>query len=551
MSNTLFASTPETRIAAIDVGTNSIHMVVVAIDPLLKTFRIIAREKDTVRLGETGLKPQELSPEAISRAIPALRRCQDLALSFQVESILAAATSATREAPNGQAFLQQVKDELNLSIDLISGQEEARRIYLGVLSGMDLAVSPHLVIDIGGGSTELILAEREKIRYLSSTKVGAVRLTRSLITTDPISSSEFNNLIGYIRDQLKRPLEDIRDHLQPGEIPQLIGTSGTIETLATVYALETQGSVPSPLNGFPLPLDYLQDLVKRLAKRNYAERLEIAGLIDKRAEIILAGAVILQEVMKILQLPEVVICERALREGMIVDWMLSHRIIEDRLQYQDRVRERSTLKIARKYRVNLDYSRKVADFAVLLFDQTHGQLHHWGENERELLWCGAFLHNVGIFVSHSSHHKHSYYLIRHAELYGFTESEVEVMAQIARYHRKSKPKKKHEAFNALSKLHRDQVSQLSAILRIAVALDRRQVGAIATLDVKFDERDRRLSLGLSPKFPGDACELEVWNLNFRKDVFEEEFEVTVSATVLPSDSRTPTESDNISQLSRI
>ena len=517
-------------LAAIDVGTNSIHMVVVKIQPSIPAFTIIDKEKDTVRLGNRDPKTGELTPEAIERAMAALRRCCEIANSLHAEDIVAVATSAVREAPNGREFLKQVSKEIGLSINLISGPEEARRIYLGVLSGMEFNGQPHGIIDIGGGSTELILGDGREPRFLSSTKIGAVRLTSEFITTDPISSDEFTYLQAYIRGMLERPTDEIKSRLEPGEKLRLVGTSGTIECLAVVHAKEHLGMVPTPLNGYEMSLRDLQDIVNRLRKMDYKERLDTSGVSDRRAEIIVAGAMILQEAMSLLGAESVVICERALRDGVVVDWMLTHQLIENRLRYQDSVRYRSVMKIAQKYHVDLAYSERVAQFAQSLFDQTHGVLHSWGAVERELLWAAAILHNSGHFISHSSHHKHSYYLIRNGELLGFTETEVEVIANLARYHRKSAPKKKHENYrNLAGKHYRIMVDQLSALLRIAVALDRRQIGAIADITCEYDAEHSQFYLYLQPSQPDDQCELELWSIDYKKDCFESEFDVKLFA----------------------
>jgi exopolyphosphatase/guanosine-5'-triphosphate,3'-diphosphate pyrophosphatase len=247
---------------------------------------------------------------------------------------------------------------------------------------------------------------------------------------------------------------------------------------------------------------------------------------DKRAEIILPGALILLEAMTLLKMDSLTVCERSLREGVIVDWMLTHGFIEDRLRYQSSIRQRSTLKIAQKHHVNLDSAERIAGFVLTLFDRTQGLLHDWGLNERELLWSAAILHNCGIHISHSAHHKHSYYLIRNGELLGYTDTEVEIIANLARYHRQSAPKKKHDNYRNLpSKHHRKMVSQLSALLRLAVALDRRQVGAIAQLGCRYFPETQQLHLILHPNEPEDPCVLELWSLDQKKVVFEEEYDV--------------------------
>ncbi|HEY9747484.1 MAG TPA: Ppx/GppA phosphatase family protein [Allocoleopsis sp.] len=511
-------------LAAIDIGTNSIHMVVVRVQPTLPAFSIMAREKDTARLGDRDPETGDLTPAAMGRAIAALKRCKDIAATLNAEQIIAVATSAVREAPNGKDFVKQVEAEVGIIVNLISGQEEARRIYLGVLSGMEFANQPHVIIDIGGGSTELILGDGHEPRTLSSTKVGAVRLTAEYVTTDPISNAEFQYLQAYIRGMIERPVEELRAHLKPGEVPRLVGTSGTAETVAMLHAREKLGIIPDPLNGYQISLADLREIVARLRKLSFAERLTLPGISERRAEIILAGALILQETMAFLEIDSLTICERALREGVIVDWMLTHGLIEDRLRYQSSVRQRSVKRVARKYQVNLDYSQRIAAFATSLFDQTQGWLHCWGEEEKELLWAAAILHNCGHHVNHASHHKHSYYLIRNGDLLGYTEIEIETIANLARYHRKNSPKKKHETYrNLTSKKHRRVVEQLSALLRLAVALDRRQIGAVQQVRCDYRSEMKELYLWLQPTQPTDDCALEMWSVNYKKGAFETEF----------------------------
>lgn len=518
----------ERVIAAFDIGTNSIHMVIVKIDPSLPAFNIVAREKDTVRLGDRDPKTGNLTEDAMERAMSTLQRGQELARSFQAEEIVAVATSAVREAPNGREFIKTVRQELGLTISLISGQEEARRIYLGVLSAMEFNEKPHVIIDIGGGSTELILGNGQESRSLSSTKVGAVRLAQQYITTDPISNKELEFLRAYIRGSMERPVEELKAQLTPEETISLVGTSGTIECLATLHAKEKLNTNPNPLQGYGFTTKDLEDIVKLLASLDVKKRADLPGMSGRRAEIIIPGAMILLETMKMLEVDSITICERALREGVIVNWMLNHGLIEDRLRYQSSVRDRSVISIAQKYNVDLDYSQRVANFALSIFDQLQGVLHHWGSQERELLWVAAILHNCGFYISHAAHHKHSYYLIRHAELLGFTENELEIIANIARYHRKSKPKKKHENYQNLpDKTARKLVSEVSAILRLAIALDRRQIGAITSVHCHYNEEQKELHLELFPQDKNDDCALELWNLEHKKEIFENEYGVTV------------------------
>lgn len=520
-------------IAAIDIGTNSLHMVIVKIEAALPSFTMIAREKETVRLGDRNLITGELKPEIMNKAIACLGRFKTLAYSLGVTSIVAVATSAVRESPNGKEFLHQIETQVGLNVDLISGREEARRIYLGVLSGMEFNNQPHIIIDIGGGSTELILGDSEEPRSLTSTKIGAVRLTGELVKSDPITETEFKYLQAYARGMLERSVEEVQGKLKIGDSPRLIGTSGTIETIATIHAREKLGLVPSTLNGYQFSLQDLRTWVTRLRRMTNIERAAIPGMPEKRSEVILAGAVILQEAMTLLGLESLTVCERSLREGVIVDWMLTHGFIDNRLRFQSSIRQRSVLKTAKKYQTNLEHGDRVAAFALSIFDQTQAQIHNWGANQRQLLWAAAVLHNSGHHVSHSAHHKHSYYLIRNSELLGYNETEIEIIANIARYHRKSPPKKKHENYrNLLHKEHRTMVNQLSAMLRLAVALDRRQIGAISHIQCEYQPNFQEFKMLIFPSTIEDECGLEMWSLDYKKGVFEEEFGLKFVATLM-------------------
>lgn len=474
----------ERRVAAIDIGTNSIHLLIAAVDPALHTFRVLLAEKSTTRLGERDPITGDLGGDAIERAFLTLRHCRDLAQSYGVEQILTAATSAVREAPNGREVLQAIEDQLGLAVDLVSGPEEARLIYLGVLSGMALEQTPHIILDIGGGSTELILADGSDARVLTSTRIGAVRLQREFCQEDPLPPSRRSFLEAYIQGALDPAVTQVKQALQPGEKPMMVATSGTAMAMAALLA-EEESRPPLRLQGYRLTRSRLEGLLSRLISLPLEQRKQLPAINERRAEIIVPGALILNTAMAMLQLRELVVCERALREGLIVDWMLRQGLLDDRFAFQSTIRERTVLHLARTYGVDLKRAAQVSSFALSLYDQTRGWLHQDDGQGRLLLWAAAQLHACGQHINVSAYHKHTWYLIRHGELLGYSEAEHLMVAAIARYHRRSLPKKRHESWQLIvSREDRRTVNTMALLLRLAAALDRRPGQMVATVEAR-------------------------------------------------------------------
>jgi exopolyphosphatase/guanosine-5'-triphosphate,3'-diphosphate pyrophosphatase len=471
------------RVAAIDIGTNSIHLVIAAVDVGLTSFSVLHAEKDTARLGERDPDTGDLSLAAIERAFRSLRHDIELARSYGVEQIVTAATSAVREAPNGREFLQAVQEQLGLAVDLVSGPEEARLIYLGVLSGMAFGEQPHLIIDIGGGSTELVLADGRDARVLTSTRIGAVRLQREFCQQDPLPSQRRSFLKAYIQGALDPAVAQVRAALPPAESPVLVATSGTAMAMAALAAAE-DGKTPLKLQGYRLSRQRIDQLLARLLTLTPEQRRALPVINERRAEIIVPGALILQTAMAMLGCPELVVCDRALREGLIVDWMLRNHLLGDRFVYQSSIRRRTVLHQAQRFGVERERADWVAAHALSLYDQSRGLLHHDEGAGRELLWAAAQLHTCGKSINISAYHKHSWYLIRHGELLGYSQSEHLMVAAIARYHRRSLPKKRHEAWQLIE--GRDQrrtVASMALLLRLAAALDRRPAAVIDAIEV--------------------------------------------------------------------
>ena len=498
------------RVAAIDIGTNSIHLLIAAIDPELHSFRVELVEKSAARLGERDPDSGDLSDAAMERGFRTLRHCKELADSHGVEAIVTAATSAVREAPNGRDFLQSVQEQIGLPVDLISGPEEARLIYLGVLSSMAFGDQPHLILDIGGGSTELVLADGRDSRALTSTRVGAVRLQRDFITQDPLPQERRSFLTAFIQGSLEPAVMTVRRRLEPGEAPVMVATSGTAMAIGALAAAE-EDRPPLKLQGYRLSRQRVDQLVDRLVAMTPEQRRALPAINDRRAEIIVPGALILQTAMRMLAVEELVICDRALREGLIVDWMLRQGLLEDRFAYQSSIRQRTVRHQAQRFGVDLPRAERVAAFALSLYDQTQGELHGDAGPGRELLWAAAMLHGCGQHINVGAYHKHSWYLIRHGELLGYSDDDHLIVAAIARYHRRSLPKKRHEAWQLLeSRDARRLVGSMALLLRLAAALDRRPEARVASLRVSVDSN--RLAIELVPTAPGLDLSLEQWSL---------------------------------------
>jgi exopolyphosphatase/guanosine-5'-triphosphate,3'-diphosphate pyrophosphatase len=507
------------RVAAIDIGTNSIHLLIAEVDEQLRSFGVLLAEKATTRLGERDPVSGDLSAEAMERAFRTLRHDCQLAESHSVEQIVTAATSAVREAPNGGHFLQTLQEQLGLEVDLVSGPEEARLIYLGVLSGMAFGERPHAIIDIGGGSTELVLADGSDARVLTSTRIGAVRLQREFCQPDPLPPERRGFLQAYIQGAMDPAVAELKKALRAGETIQLVGTSGTAMALAALAAAEDP-TPPLKLQGYRLSKERIDQLVARLLLMTPEQRRGLTAINERRAEIIVPGALILQTTMAMLGARDLLVCDRALREGLIVDWMLRNQLLGDRFSFQSSIRERTVLHLARQFGVDLERADRVAGHALSLYDQTRGVLHDDDGEGRQLLWAAAQLHTCGKSINISAYHKHTWYLIRNGELLGYSQTEHLMVAAIARYHRRSLPKKRHESWQLITgREQRRCVAGMALLLRLAAALDRRPAAVIEAIRVRpGDGADAQvLELELQPRLPASGepapdLSLERWSL---------------------------------------
>ena len=487
------------RIAAIDIGTNSIHMIVVQVRPDL-SFEVVDREKEMVRLGAGGLDGRSLTPTATTAALQTLAKFRRLADSHKVDEIVAAATSAIREADNGGDFIAEVARRTGIKIRVISGTEEARLIHLAAVYGVHMGGSPAVVIDIGGGSIEVTLGTASHLSHARSFKLGVIRLTERFVRTDPLAPRDERRLVKHINKEIGGYLDTIADK----RFDRVIGTSGTILSLGAL-ALSEDGVVrDEALRNRRVSAKAIHRLRKRLSGADLEARLHMDGLDPRRADIAVAGSVLLDSVLRRLGADDITLCDLALREGLVLDYIHRNTATIRKIERYPDVRRRSIVELGERCGYSAAHARHVSQLALSVFDQTRA-VHKLADREREWLEYGALLHDAGVHISYERHHRHSYYLIKNGELRGFDPQEIEIIALLARYHRQATPKKSHDGYGSLKGGLRRTVRTLAAMLRLAEGLDRSHAQVVTALDV-VPRGDAYL---IRLRAAGDA-ELELW-----------------------------------------
>src|SRR6266550_6426107 len=417
------------RIAAIDIGTNSIHMIVVQVRPDF-SFEVIDREKEMVRLGAGGLDGRALTPEARHAALQVLSKFRRLAESHRVDEVIAVATSATREAENGGEFLKAVTQQTGIRPRVISGTEEARLIHLAAVYGVSVPGEVAVVIDIGGGSVEVTRGTGAALDMGRSFKLGVIRLTERFIKTDPLDSHNERKLVRHIGAEIGKYLQQIAR----AGFERVIGTSGTILSLGAV-ASAAAGAPAGSLRNRRFLTKQIRRVRKDIVALDLEKRLRVPGLEPRRADLAAAGAILLDEILRRLGATEITLCDLSLREGLVLDYISRHRKeIAQADRYPD-VRRRSVFELAERCHYWPEHSQHVARLAIALFDQTRA-IHGLTDREREWLEYAAILHDIGVHISYERHHKHSFYLIKNGDLRGFEPEEINIIALVARYHRR-------------------------------------------------------------------------------------------------------------------
>jgi exopolyphosphatase/guanosine-5'-triphosphate,3'-diphosphate pyrophosphatase len=502
---------PSRRIAAIDLGTNSFHAVIMDIYPD-GSFRRVDKLKEMVVLADRGMDKQ-LSEEALQRGLDALKKIKILCDNLGVDHITAYATSAIREAQNGGEFIQRMIDEVRIKARAIPGSVEAKLIGKAIQHAVSLGEEPVLMVDIGGGSVEFIIGNKETLFYSTSIKIGAARMAAQFVENDPIKKKEIKSLRKHYKQELREVAEAVKAHPVSG----IVGSSGTMENMAQMIANRKSMSTSLSLNELEFSAADFEVFYKEFIRLDHDDRDDLGGLDDKRVDIINPGVVLLRYLMKTFDIDTVRISEDALREGMILEYIEKEKdeLDLDLRSYFPDTRRRSVFELLRKCDWHEAHSVHVTNTALKLFDALQDEL-SLEDDDRELLEYASLMHDIGYYISHRKHHKHALYLIRYADLRGFKEDEIEVMANVARYHRRSTPKKRHKRYRKLDKPLKKKVKKLSGILRVADGMDRSHYQNVQDLVIAIGSDEITISITTEAD-----PQLEIWGAMRKSQLFQE------------------------------
>ena len=514
------------RLAAIDIGTNSVH-IVIAEAVGQNRFEVLDREREVVQVGRGSFSHNRLQRDAVKRTIDALDRFVMLARGKGVERILCTATAAVREATNGGEFLRLAKDRTGVHPRIIPAEEEGRLIYLAVKQALELPPDPSLIVDIGGGSAQLVVGDRKEHQKIVSGPLGALRLSELIALGDPPRAPKLAKLRRHVKKTAAGPLAELKP-LKPGHA---YGSSGSIHALAHVTE-HLEGRPPlAQMNGHVLTRPDLERTVERLAKMTLEERVKLPGIDPSRAEVLVQGGVVLLVILEEMGLDAITMSDFGVREGLLADYIATHAREITAVDAVTDLRLRSVLALLDRFGGDAVHARHVSDLALTLYDDLIRE-HCLGEDARRLLHYAALVHDVGSSIGHEKHAQHSYYIIKNGNLRGLSAEEVEVVALVARYHGKKRPKKKDDGYGNLRKRRRRTVLWLAGLLRVAEALDRSQYQLVK--EVRAVRTDGRVTIQVAAR--GDA-RLEVWAARQRIRLLSRLLKSRVQVELLTADQK--------------
>jgi exopolyphosphatase/guanosine-5'-triphosphate,3'-diphosphate pyrophosphatase len=501
-----------TRLAAIDVGSNSVRLLVaeVAADG---SYRVLDDEKQTTRLAAGLTRTGKLPEEAMGQSVDALERMKAIAEGYGVERLEVIATSAVREASNRQRFLNLVRERLDLDVEVISPREEGQFAFASVARHFNLKPINAAIVDLGGGSTELIFAVKGVVEKICSLPLGAVRLTEAFVHSDPLSDGDYRRLKKHVR----KCVAGIVD--MPGFHPHLmIGAGGTFMALAHL-SMRRRGENFGSIAGYELNRSEVVHIFENLRDLSLRARRNVPGLHADRADIILSGLVVIERLMKLLHCNRLQIHDQGVRDGLLLQ-MISELYKGARRASQD---QHDALAGVRQFAVACSYeprhAQQVAKLAGEIFQQLQEPL-QLAPEEGLILEAAALLHEVGYLINYEKHHQHSYHLIMHGNLRGLSPRQRELIANVARYHRRARPKLKHENFARLLPQERETVRRLSALLRIADGLDRTHTQAIQAVRCQWHRQQVAFTV-LAERKP----EVDLWGAEEKAKLFQRIFGV--------------------------
>jgi len=495
------------RISAIDIGSNSIRQTIADVSPT-GTIRVVDEMKAAPRLGAGLYEKGKLSEIAIQNAMSTLSRMATLANQLGVKRTEVVATSAVRDAANGEEFLRLVKSETGLKVRILHGEDEARLSFRSALAHFDLGVGRAVVMDIGGGSLELALSADGLVDRLISLPFGAIQMTERYLGPGT-KKKGLSKLRKHVRLELRRHLSARHWHAT-----RIFCSGGTFTTLASIYLARIGMESAKTVHGTVIPNIELEHIVDMLHDMSQAERQGVPGLNAARSDIILAGLAVAAEVAARLEARELVVSAYGIREGILLE---SAHVAPSPADPGE-ARDRSVLQLAERSHYEEPHSKHVQKLALQIFDSI-GQRLGCIPDDRKLLSDAALLHDIGYHISYDKHNKHSYHLIEHAELLGTTPAEQIIVANVARYHRGAEPRKKHRNFGGLERPVRQTIKRLSAILRVADGFDRGHASAVAEIKVRWMERALRLSA--VPSRPAYNLRLELWGASRKSNLLSD------------------------------
>ena len=503
------------RYAAIDIGSNSIRMEAAEVVPGLAA-RVLASDREVTRLGESVFRNGAVSEEALRNTCLVLARMAGIYRKLDVVGLRVVATSAIRDTRNQREFLARATEAAGAPVEIISGREEARLIHLGVESIWPQGDKRVLIVDIGGGSAEIIAAGGGHLLDAYSKPLGAVRLHAAFLKDDPPDARQIHQMHEYIQAKLDAPLR----RLGHTGWDRVIATSATASAVAAVVARAPR-SKREEIDRLRISTAQVRRLYLRVSGLGLAERRRITGIGPRRAEIIVPGMSVLLQFLQEFRLPAFYYSRAGVRDGIIAD--LAARNVGAELSRLSRDQRREVEDMGRRYGVSLEHARKVADISNLLFTALQ-PLHGLPPACGKLLEAAAHLHDVGHFVSAVSHHKHSYYVVSHSDMAGFTDRERILIAALCRYHRKSMPNPLHSLYLALSPEERNTLMMMIPILRMADNLDSSREQRIQAVDCRLRDGG---AVVLQVRATGDI-DLEQWAAERAGEAFQQIYDRTIS-----------------------